>query len=76
MYNAKKEKVYQATADALKNASSFREVTIPLSEVAEQFNELFAAANYWNAEKWDEQEKDEEESKPKNKGGRKPKAQA
>lgn len=40
MYNKSKDQVYQNTANMLKNASSYREVLVPVSEVAIQFAEL------------------------------------
>ena len=40
MYNANKLDVYQKTANLLNAASSYREVLLPVSEVAQQFSEL------------------------------------
>ena len=40
MYNKNKDQVYQNTANMLKAASSYREVLVPVSEVAIQFAEL------------------------------------
>lgn len=40
MYSKDKEQTYQNTANMLKNASSYREVLVPVSEVAIQFAEL------------------------------------
>ena len=40
MYSKEKEQIYQNTANMLKNASSYREVLVPVSEVAIQFAEL------------------------------------
>jgi hypothetical protein len=40
MYSKDKEQVYQNTENMLKNASSYREVLVPVSEVAIQFAEL------------------------------------
>lgn len=40
MYSKDKEQTYQNTANMLKNASSYREVLVPVSEVAIQFTEL------------------------------------
>ena len=43
MYNKSKDQVYQNTANMLKAASSYREVIVPVSEVAIQFAELLNA---------------------------------
>ena len=43
MYSKEKEQTYQNTANMLKNASSYREVLVPVSEVAIQFAELLNA---------------------------------
>lgn len=40
MYNANKLDTYQKTANLLNAASSYREVLLPVSEVAQQFSEL------------------------------------
>ena len=40
MYSKDKEQTYQNTENMLKNASSYREVLVPVSEVAIQFAEL------------------------------------
>ena len=40
MYNANKLDIYQKTANLLNSASSYREVLLPVSEVAQQFSEL------------------------------------
>ena len=40
MYNKSKDQIYQNTANMLKAASSYREVLVPVSEVAIQFSEL------------------------------------
>ena len=40
MYNANKLELYQKTANLLNAASSYREVLLPVSEVAQQFSEL------------------------------------
>lgn len=40
MYNANKLDAYQKTANLLNAASSYREVLLPVSEVAQQFSEL------------------------------------
>ena len=40
MYNANKLDVYQKTANLLNAANSYREVLLPVSEVAQQFSEL------------------------------------
>ena len=40
MYNKNKDQVYQNTANMLKAASSYREIIIPVGEVAIQFAEL------------------------------------
>lgn len=43
MYNANKLDAYQKTANLLNGASSYREVLLPVSEVAQQFSELLNA---------------------------------
>ena len=40
MYNANKLDTYQKTANLLNAANSYREVLLPVSEVAQQFSEL------------------------------------
>ena len=40
MYNKSKDQIYQNTANMLNAASSYREVLLPVSEVAQQFSEL------------------------------------
>ena len=64
MYNANKLDVYQKTANLLNAASSYREVLLPVSEVAQQFSELL------NEVKKNEFEAPAEK---KNKGGKKAK---
>ena len=68
MYNANKLGVYQNTANMLKNASSYREVIVPVSEVAIQFAELL---NEVRKNGWDEPA--EQPTEKKSKGGKKSK---
>lgn len=74
MYNKSKDQVYQNTANMLKNASSYREVLVPLSEVAIQFSELLNEVRKHDSEPWKATEDGfESPAEKKNKGGRKPK---
>ena len=75
MYNANKLDVYQKTANLLNAASSYREVLLPVSEVAQQFSELLneVKKNEKNPWKVDENGFEAPAEKKANKGGRKPK---
>jgi hypothetical protein len=75
MYKPEKEQIYQNTANMLSAASSFREITLPLSEVAIQFAELLNEVKK-NKPKNGATEEAATEEKSTNKGGRKPKATA
>ena len=70
MYNKSKDQVYQNTANMLKNASSYREVLVPVSEVAIQFAELL---NEVRKNGWDESA--EQPTEKKSKGGKKSKGE-
>ena len=70
MYNKNKDQVYQNTANMLKNASSYREVIVPVSEVAIQFAELLNAVRLAGVV---QHEDIDTVAEKKNKGGRKPK---
>ena len=74
MYNKSKDQVYQNTANMLKNASSYREVLVPVSEVAIQFAELLNEVRKRDSEPWKATEDGfEAPAEKKNKGGRKKK---
>lgn len=74
MYSKDKEQIYQNTANMLKNASSYREVLVPVSEVAIQFAELLNEVKKNENNPWKADENGfEAPAEKKNKGGRKPK---
>lgn len=74
MYNKSKDQIYQNTANMLKNASSYREVIVPVSEVAIQFAELLNEVQKNAKDAWKATEDGfEAPAEKKNKGGRKPK---
>jgi hypothetical protein len=74
MYNKSKDQIYQNTANMLKNASSYREVLVPVSEVAIQFAELLNEVKKNANSQCNEKENGfEAPAEKKNKGGRKPK---
>ena len=74
MYNKSKDQIYQNTANMLKNASSYREVILPVSEVAIQFAELLNEVQKNAKDPWKATEDGfEAPVEKKNKGGRKPK---
>ena len=75
MYNSNKLEIYQNTANLLNAASSYREILLPVSEVAQQFSELLneVKKNEKNPWKADENGFEAPAEKKANKGGRKPK---
>ena len=75
MYNANKLETYQKTANLLNAANSYREVLLPVSEVAQQFSELLneVKKNEKNPWKADENGFEAPAEKKSNKGGKKPK---
>ena len=74
MYSKDKEQVYQNTENMLKNASSYREVLVPVSEVAIQFAELLNEVKRVGKSNVGVNEDGfEAPAEKKNKGGRKPK---
>lgn len=74
MYNANKLDTYQKTANLLNAASSYREVLLPVSEVAQQFSELLNEVKKNEKNPWKADENGfEAPAEKKNKGGRKPK---
>lgn len=74
MYSKDKEQIYQNTANMLKNASSYREVLVPVSEVAIQFAELLNEVKKNENNPWKATEDVfETPAEKKNKGGKKPK---
>ena len=75
MYNANKLDAYQKTANLLNAASSYREVLLPVSEVAQQFSELLneVKKNEKNPWKADENGFEASAEKKSNKGGKKAK---
>jgi hypothetical protein len=74
MYNKNKDQVYQNTANMLKAASSYREVLVPVSDVAIQFAELLNEVQKNVKDAWKAAEDGfEAPAEKKNKGGRKPK---
>jgi hypothetical protein len=74
MYSKDKDQIYQNTANMLKAASSFREVLVPVSEVAIQFSELLNEVKKNANSQCNEKENGfEAPAEKKNKGGRKPK---
>ena len=74
MYNANKLEIYQNTANLLNAASSYREVLLPVSEVAQQFSELLNEVKKNEKNPWKADENGfEAPAEKKNKGGRKPK---
>lgn len=68
MYNKSKDQIYQNTANMLKAASSYREVLVPVSEVAIQFAELLNEVRKNGSDASAEQP-----TEKKSKGGRKKK---
>mgnify|MGYP001386870952 CR=1 FL=1 len=68
MYNKNKDQVYQNTANMLKAASSYREVPIPVGEVAIQFSELLNEVRKNGLD-----ENAEQPTEKKTKGGKKSK---
>ena len=74
MYNANKLDVYQKTANLLNAASSYREVMLPVSEVAQQFSELLNEVKKNEKNPWKADENGfEAPAEKKNKGGKKAK---
>lgn len=74
MYNKNKDQVYQNTANMLKAASSYREVLVPVSDVAIQFAELLNEVQKNVKDAWKATDDGfEAPAEKKNKGGRKPK---
>ena len=75
MYNANKLESYQKTANLLNAASSYREVLLPVSEVAQQFSELLneVKKNEKNPWKADENGFEAPTEKKATKGGKKAK---
>ena len=74
MYNANKLEIYQNTANLLNAASSYREVLLPVSEVAQQFSELLNEAKKNEKNPWKADENGfEAPAEKKNKGGKKAK---
>ena len=74
MYNANKLDVYQKTANLLNAASSYREVLLPVSEVAQQFSELLNEVKKNEKNPWKADENGfEAPAEKKNKGGKKAK---
>ena len=74
MYNANKLELYQKTANLLNAASSYREVLLPVSEVAQQFSELLNEVKKNENNPWKADENGfEAPAEKKNKGGKKPK---
>ena len=74
MYNANKLDTYQKTANLLSAASSYREVLLPVSEVAQQFSELLNEVKKNEKNPWKATEDGfEAPAEKKNKGGRKKK---
>ena len=74
MYNKSKDQIYQNTANMLKNASSYREVLVPVSDVAIQFAELLNEVQKNAKDAWKATEDGfEAPVEKKNKNERKPK---
>ena len=74
MYNANKLDVYQKTANLLNAASSYREVLLPVSEVAQQFSELLNEVKKNEKNPWKADEDGfEAPAEKKSKGGKKAK---
>ena len=74
MYNTNKLDVYQKTANLLNAASSYREVLLPVSEVAQQFSELLNEVKKNEKNPWKADENGfEAPAEKKNKGGKKAK---
>ena len=74
MYNTNKLDVYQKTANLLNAASSYREVLLPVSEVAQQFSELLNEVKKNEKNPWKADENGfEAPAGKKNKGGKKAK---
>ena len=74
MYNANKLDTYQNTANLLNAASSYREVLLPVSEVAQQFSELLNEVKKNENNPWKADENGfEAPAEKKNKGGKKAK---
>lgn len=74
MYSKDKEQIYQNTANMLKNASSYREVLVPVSDVAIQFAELLNEVQKNAKDSWKADENGfEAPAEKKSKGGKKAK---
>ena len=74
MYNANKLELYQKTANLLNAASSYREVLLPVSEVAQQFSELLNEVKKTEKNPWKADENGfEAPAEKKSKGGKKAK---
>lgn len=74
MYNTNKLDVYQKTANLLNAASSYREVLLPVSEVAQQFSELLNEVKKNEKNPWKADENGfEAPAEKKSKGGKKAK---
>ena len=74
MYNANKLDTYQKTANLLNAANSYREVLLPVSEVAQQFSELLNEVKKNEKNPWKADENGfEAPAEKKNKGGKKAK---
>ena len=74
MYNTNKLDVYQKTANLLNAASSYREVLLPVSDIAQQFSELLNEVKKNEKNPWKADENGfEAPAEKKNKGGKKAK---
>lgn len=75
MYNANKLDTYQKTSNLLNSASSYREVLLPVSEVAQQFSELLNDVKKNEKDPWkaDENGFEAPAEKKSTKGGKKAK---
>ena len=74
MYNANKLDTYQNTANLLNAANSYREVLLPVSEVAQQFSELLNEVKKNEKNPWKADENGfEAPAEKKSKGGKKAK---
>ena len=74
MYNSNKLEIYQNTANLLNAASSYREILLPVSEVAQQFSELLNEVKKNEKNPWKADENGfEAPAEKKNKGGKKAK---
>ena len=71
MYNANKLGRYKNTANLLNAANSFREVVVPITEVAQQFSELLNEVARIEKNAKDGEPEKQVGQKPK-KGGKKP----